>query len=222
MIRQMFVGLTTEGCTDIRFLYSIVKRTFNEIALQESQYDIDIYVYKLDTSKVGLSFTDYVVQASRDGVRNFGMMALAIHTDADDNTYEERMGNKIIPAQKELDGLKEDICRVLTPVIPVRMTEAWMLADKQLLKDEIGTTKSDDELGINHDPESMSDPKQVVKEAIRIAESGTSKRRHKLHISELYSIIGDKLRISELMRLKSYRSFQEAVRDTYRKYNYIL
>ena len=97
-----------------------------------------------------------------------------------------------------------------------------MLADKQLLKDEIGTTKSDDELGINHDPESMSDPKQVVKEAIRIAESGTSKRRHKLHISELYSIIGDKLRISELMKLKSYRSFQEAVRDTYRKYNYIL
>ena len=86
------------------------------------------------------------------------MMSLAIHTDADDNTCEERMGNKIIPAQKELDGLKEDICRVLTPVIPVRMTEAWMLADKQLLKDEIGTTKSDDELGINHDPESMSDP----------------------------------------------------------------
>lgn len=95
MNKQMFVGLAAEGTTDIRFLTSIVKRTLNEVAFQESRYNIDIYVNDIDVSKSGLSFTEYVANASREGVRQFGMMALAIHTDADTNTYEERFKNKI-------------------------------------------------------------------------------------------------------------------------------
>lgn len=42
MGRQIFIGLATEGTTDIRFLESIVHRTFEDIALNEGQVDIDI------------------------------------------------------------------------------------------------------------------------------------------------------------------------------------
>ena len=55
MNKQMFVGLAAEGTTDIRFLTSIVKRTLNEVAFQESRYNIDIYVNDIDVSKSGLS-----------------------------------------------------------------------------------------------------------------------------------------------------------------------
>lgn len=221
MVVQIFIGLATEGTTDIRFFESIVRRTFQEIALQECRPDIDIEIRRLNTKKTGLSFTEYVKQASYDGVKDFGMMVLAIHADADKETYDGRKKYNIDPAQEELDKQGDDYCKILTPVIPVRMMEAWMLADKELLKSEIGTTKSDNDLKINRDPETIADPKAVIEEAIRIAQSDLPKRRQRLTISDLYAIIGDKISINKLLSLDSYQKFQDEVRATYRTLNYM-
>ena len=220
MSKQIIVGLITEGPTDTRFLESIVRRTFEDIAFECSQ-DIDIFVHTLKTSKVGLSFVDYTKKASNEGVKSLGIMALAVHTDADRDTYNERINNKITPAQTALNEMNDDYCKLLTPVIPVKMIEAWMLADKELLKSEIGTSKSDNDLGINRDPETIADPKSVIEEAIRIATEHLPRRRQKLSISELYAIIGDTVSITELAKLDSYRKFQDAVRNTYRTLNYM-
>lgn len=221
MVVQIFIGLATERTTDIRFFESIVRRTFQEIALQECRPDIDIDIRRLNTKKTGLSFTEYVKQASYDGVKDFGMMVLAIHADADKETYDGRKKYNIDPAQEELDKQGDDYCKILTPVIPVRMMEAWMLADKELLKSEIGTTKSDNDLKINRDPETIADPKAVIEEAIRIAQSDLPKRRQRLTISDLYAIIGDKISINKLLSLDSYQKFQDEVRATYRTLNYM-
>lgn len=221
MGKQIFIGLATEGTTDVRFLKSIIHRTFQDIALKECLQDIDIYVHILKTSKSGLSFSEYVANASSDGVKEIGIMTLAIHTDADRDTYEARMSNKIIPAQNKLNGLDDTYCKLLTPVIPVRMVEAWMLADTQLLKEEIGTSKSDHDLGINRNPETLADPKQTIEQAIRIATEHLPKRRQRLSISDLYAIIGDTIDITALTKLNSYQKFQEAVRSTYIALNYM-
>ena len=221
MTVQIFIGLATEGTTDIRFFESIVRRTFQEIALRECRPDIDIDIRRLNTKKTGRSFIEYVKQASYDGVKDFGMMVLAIHADADRETYDGRRRYNIDPAQEELDKQGDDYCKILAPVIPVRMMEAWMLADKELLKSEIGTTKSDNDLRINRDPESIADPKAVIEEAIRIAQSDLPKRRQRLTISDLYAIIGDKIGLDRLSLLKSYLRFQEEVRNTYRTLNYM-
>ena len=221
MVVQIFIGLATERTTDIRFFESIVRHTFQEIALQECRPDIDIDIRRLNTKKTGLSFTEYVKQASYDGVKDFGMMVLAIHADADKETYDGRKKYNIDPAQEELDKQGDDYCKILTPVIPVRMMEAWMLADKELLKSEIGTTKSDNDLKINRDPETIADPKAVIEEAIRIAQSDLPKRRQRLTISDLYAIIGDKISINKLLSLDSYQKFQDEVRATYRTLNYM-
>lgn len=220
MSKKIIVGLITEGPTDIRFLESIVRRTFEDIAFECLQ-DIDVSVHTLKTSKVGLSFVEYIMKASNDGVTSFDIMTLTIHTDADRDTYDERINNKIIPAQTALNGMNDDYCKLLTPVIPIRMIEAWMLADKELLKSEIGTSKSDNDLGINRNPEKIADPKSVIEKAIRIATEHLPRRRQRLSISELYAIIGDTVSITELTKLDSYRKFQEAVRNTYRALNYM-
>lgn len=221
MIVQIFIGLATEGTTDIQFFESIVRRTFQEVALRECRPDIDIDIRRLNTKKTGRSFVEYVKQASYNGVKDFGMMVLAIHADADRETYDGRRRYNIDPAQEELDKQGDDYCKILTPVIPVRMMEAWMLADKDLLKSEIGTTKSDNDLRINRDPESIADPKAVIEEAIRIAQSDLPKRRQRLTISDLYAIIGDKIGLDRLSLLNSYQRFQEEVRNTYRTLNYM-
>ena len=218
---QIFIGLATEGTTDIRFFESIVRRTFQEIALRECRPDIDIDIRRLNTKKTGRSFVEYVKQASYDGVKDFGMMVLAVHADADRETYDVRRKYNIDPTQEELDKQGNDYCKILTPVIPVRMMEAWMLADKDLLKSEIGTTKTDNDLGINRDPESIADPKEVIDVAIRIAQSDLPKRRQRLTISDLYAIIGDKIGLDKLSLLNSYQRFQEEVRNTYRTLKYM-
>lgn len=220
MGKQIVIGLITEGPTDIRFLESIVRRTFEHIAFECTQ-DVDIFVHTLKISKIGLPFVDYIKKAANDGIVSLGIMTLAVHTDSDRDTYEERMNNKIVPAQNVLNELNDNYCKLLTPVIPVRMIEAWMLADKGLLKKEIGTDKSDDELGINRLPETIADPKFVIENAIRIATEHLPKRRQKLSISDLYAIIGDTIGIAKLERLDSYRRLQDAVRNTYRALNYM-
>ena len=106
MGKQIIVGLITEGSTDVRFLESIVRRTFEDIAFECTQ-DIDIFVHILKTPKIG-TFVDYTKNASNDGVTSYGIMTLAVHTDADRDTYQERMNNKIDPAKNALNKLNED------------------------------------------------------------------------------------------------------------------
>lgn len=221
MIRQIFVGLVTEGPTDNRFLESVVKRTFENIAF-ECKHDVDTYIRLINVKKVSLNFVEYIEAASKAGMSEIGVMTLGVHTDADRDTYEERIKNKIEPVRNHLAKLADaEYCKLITPIIPVRMIEAWMLADKQLLREEIGTDMSDNELGINKDPEMIADPKAVIERAIKIATAHLPKRRQRLSIAELYSSIGTKIEIEALLQLTSYRKFQEEVRETYRALNYM-
>lgn len=216
MSKQIFVGLTTEGTTDIRFLENIVRRTFEDVAFECPQ-DVEVYLYAIPSLKIGKSFPQYVKDTSRLAWEMYGVMSLAVHTDADRDSYEERLANKIEPARRELEGLdQEEYCKLLTPVIPVRMMEAWMLADKKLFKEEIGTDLSDAALGIERDPEVLPDPKSIIEEAIRIATDGLPKRRSRPTIAELYEVIGNAISTDALMSLSSYRKFKEEVRETFR------
>lgn len=100
------------------------------------------------------------------------------------------------------------------------MTEAWILADKQLLKQQIGTTLSDTELNLNKDLESISNPKQAIENAIRIARQNIVKRRRRnLGIGELYAPLGQLINIDQLMDLKSYRQFWDNVINSLKQLN---
>lgn len=222
MGKQVFIGLTTEGTTDIRFLESIVLRTFHDIAFNECTQDVDILLHVVKVDKVGCNFAEYVLRAAREGLLNYGIHTLVVHTDSDRDTYEERIGNKITPALQIIRLQSDDeCCKLLTPIIPVKMMEAWMLADRQLLKEEIGTSKSDEDLGLCRDPESIANPKALIEEAIRIATEDLPKRRQRLSISDLYGIIGTKIDLEKLSTLPSYIQFKERVRETYRELKYL-
>ena len=222
MAKQVFIGLTTEGTTDIRFLESIVERTFIEVAF-ECNKDIEPYVRCINVEKVSLSFNEYIEKAFLQGVDEMGMSVLCVHTDADGKDASKVYREKINPAKAFLADRETDDSRILTPVVPVHMVEAWMLADKQLLKKEIGTVASDAELGINRMPESFADPKEVISNAIRVARQGMPKRRRRnLDISDLYASIGTKIELKKLGTLPSYNNFKEEVRMAYRMLNLLV
>lgn len=222
MSRQLFIGLAVEGNTDRRFLRSVVLRSFKRILFEECDQDVDIEVFDLSTPKTGRSFREFVADASKDGVQRYGILVLAVHADSDRETLRQRMEDKFIPAQNYLDEMPEDTyCRIMTPVIPIKMIEAWMLADTGLLREEIGTEMTDAELGFARNPETIADPKQVIQDAIRTALSVLPKKRRQLSINDLYEILGDEIPLVSLDRLPSFQAFTQAARESLIQLHYI-
>jgi hypothetical protein len=212
----------SEGKTDNRFLKNVVKRSFDEIGF-ECNSEVETVIIPIEIEESDLSFVEKVTKASKKGTEKFGIMILCIHADADAPDEEQTMKNKIDPANCALlSTFGSDLCKILVAVIPVQMIEAWMLADKELLKREIGTNKNDHELGIHRHPELIADPKFTIQEAIRIARAElTKRRRYNLSISELYLPLGQKIAIEKLDILPSFQKFKNSIRDAYRKLNYM-
>ena len=202
----------------MRFLESIIQRSFEEIALGCVGI-VEIFPI-VHIKKTQGGFIDSVRRAAKEAGER-GIMILCIHADADDISDSRAFDNKINPAfaavwQHENSGL----CKNLVAVVPVQMSEAWMLSDKALLKYEIGTDKTDSELGLDRYPEDYSDPKNTIAEAINIAESDlTRRKRGKLKVTDLYSIIGQKVSLVKLDALPSYSKFNNAVREAFKKMN---
>ncbi|MFB2833149.1 DUF4276 family protein [Floridanema evergladense] len=219
MIPQIIIAYATEGTTDMGFLKSVIKRTFEEVALEYLQ-ELEI-VDPIHISKFGGSIEEKALHYASQAVDN-GATILCFHVDADDRNDETAFKYLIFPAFDAIKKEKTAVCKNLVAIVPVQMTEAWMLADKELLKRQLGTKKNDEELGINKNPEDFSDPKNIIESAIRIArEHLTKRRRRKLTISELYQPIGQTIKLNKLDTLPSYQKFKEAVRDAFKQLNYL-
>ncbi len=220
MVKQIIIGFTTEGATDVRFLESIIQRSFESVAF-ECNGQIEILPIQ-HIEKISGNFNDAVKNNAKLAMK-IGIMVLCVHCDADDTEDTSTFNNKINPAFDNITKLNDNsICNNLVAVVPVAMTEAWMLSNTNLLKDEIGTNKSDAELGIDKHPEKYSNPKACIENAIRIGRKDLAKhRRRDLTISQLYLPIGQKIALSDLENLLSYRRFKESVRTAFRKLNYL-
>ena len=214
---QIYIGLFTEGSTDIRFLEPIVEKSFLQIAELQSSVDIEITVQPIIINKKGKNFVEQVQEALTIGYDKYGISILCVQADADDKKLDATYKNKI---NKTLDLLtnSEIKCKNIVALIPIQETEAWMLADKELLKIQIGTNKIDAELGIHREPENIANPKETIENAIRIARVGlTKKRRHDLKIDELYALMGQSIKLSKLDSLSSFQDFKNNIIATFKQ-----
>ena len=210
-IKQIIIALATEGSSDHRFLPNIIQRTFERVAFEDQQ-EIEIFepicLSQISGENIREKAKKYAIQAVEKGA-----MVLCFHADADDkDVFKERIN----PAFNAIKSDERDLCKNLVAIVPIQMTEAWILADKELLKKELCTNKSDSELAIDKEPESFSNPKETIKNAINKAREGMTKRyRNKLKIDDLYSPLATTIELSKLESLSSYKKFEEAVRDIF-------
>jgi hypothetical protein len=222
MSNFILAGLFTEGSTDVRFLSSVVERTLFEVAYDCSgSIETALEVVEIDRS--GLSFLDQISLASEIGYKNLGITILFVHVDSDDEDDTNAFKSKIIPAiEKVSQQDKSKYCTDVVAIVPIQMTESWMIADTELLKSEIGVNKLDTELGIHLNPETINDPKGLIKEVIKVSKEGmTMRKRSKgLDISDLYQIIGQKIELTQLEKLSSYQKFKESLIDKLREMNF--
>lgn len=222
MSNFILAGLFTEGTTDIRFLLSVVERTLQDVAF-DCTGDIETRVEAISIDKKDLNFNAQVLEASKEGFEKFGVLLLFVHTDSDDFDDDLIFNTKIYPANLILSEQDENLyCKNMVAIVPIQMTESWMIADRLLLKEEIGINKSDAELGIHLNPENLNDPKSVITEIIRLSKDETTKRKRSkgLKISDLYQIIGQKIELSELEKLSSYVKFKNSLIEKLRELNF--
>lgn len=216
----LMLGYTTEGTTDKRFFDSIIERTFQNL-LYQSPTEIEIFKPVYLTPPRNTGFIEKVIHAAREATE-IGAMILCVHTDADADNDKSAFEEKIHPAFERVFNLEDELlCKNLCAVVPVYMTEAWMLADKELFKQEIYTEKTDQDLGIDHYPETYNNPKKVIMDAIRIAQQDMPKKSAGFDISDLYQPLGQQIPLLKLGYLESYKKFVEAARNALIQMNYL-
>jgi len=214
MSEILTIALHAEGTTDYRFFKPIIQRTIEDIILN-SDCDIELYPILDIHKETGDNYCDEIIKVSKKAYEA-GIKCLILHCDSDAETIDNVMHNKIFPActavKEHAD--KNLMCNKLIPLIPVYMTEAWMLADIELLKSEIcATTQTNQSLGFTRNAQSYADPKTLIKDAITIAQQDTTKRRRTFNISELYSPLGQKINLDLLKQLTSYQKFYSQLKD---------
>ncbi|MFM2028188.1 MAG: hypothetical protein RLZZ339_2905 [Cyanobacteriota bacterium] len=140
-IKQIIIALATEGSSDHRFLPNIIQRTFERVAF-DGQQEIEIFepicLPQISGENIREKAKKYASQAVEKGA-----MVLCFHADADDKTDENAFKERINPAFNAIKSDERDLCKNLVAIVPIQMTEAWILADKELLKKELCTNKSD-------------------------------------------------------------------------------
>lgn len=219
---QLYIGFTVEGTTDTRFLTQIIQNVFEETAF-ECRTDVEIEDVRIvEVPKT--QFVETICNASNKAATEYGMSVLCVHADSDARTIDDVITYKFSPLFYALDSLGNDShCKNIVPIIPIQMNEAWMLADKELLKAKINAASNrDEELGLQRTPESYADPKQAIEDAIRIAQAGKTKRtRKELSIGDLYDELGQSISLERLRTIASFNAFESNVRNAFRQLGYI-
>ncbi len=205
-----FIG---EGNTDDRFIPNIAERLILQELIDDNK---EAVINWHPINKEGDSAEQVILNAA---IQARYCTTLIVHSDADDRIPDNAMNNKIQPGINAISNYKEDCCRSITVVIPITETEAWMLVDKDLLKEEMNTTLSNHDLGLTYQLnriETIADPKQTILDAIQTHHQSLPRKRRKsaVTIGELYEPISQQLDLRKLEILESYNSFKENLLNT--------
>lgn len=217
----LVMGLYVEGPTDDRFLPVIIQRTAAQILLQYDRFEIEVLEPIVLKKHPDISSRDEsILQAARDAN---GFHTLIVHSDADGPTQDEAFRYRFEPGNRLVQACTENVCKDILPIIPVRMMEAWMLADIDQLREALGTKMSQQELGLHarvNKVESHHNPKAVIESIIR--RTYPDKPQYWSRIKgQLYADLAPMIRLSRLNNVPAYQQFVRDLTSTLKAINII-
>lgn len=100
---------------------------------------------------------------------------VVVHRDAD-NVGSAVRRNEIEAAIRQIDA---EVC--CCPIVPVKMTEAWLLLDEANIRQVAGNPRGREPLKLPklHEVERVADPKDLLKQALLAASGATGRRRER-------------------------------------------
>lgn len=143
-------------------------------------------------------------------VESYPCDLLFIHRDAEGDALEAR-SRQIDEALegRQLGGSKA------VRVVPVRMTEAWLLFDEGAIRAAAGNPESRVDLLLPklNAIERHADPKQLLHEALRSASECTGRRRDRLRVHARVHRVAELIQdFSPLRALPAFRAFEDSTR----------
>lgn len=217
----LVLALYAEGSTDDRFLPPIIQRTAERIITQYGQDFVDVSEPIIVPKQQDRRREDGILSAAR---HVYDYHALIVHSDADDRTPDRALSQRIQPGFDLVSRTNGKVCKHLIPVIPVRMIEAWMLADHIALREVIGTDLSPQNLGLPSRPaevERDANPKRTLNEVIQRVISNRPHRRRLLDFSTRQEYLARKINLDTLYLVPSYKDFFMNFKKTLAELNFI-
>lgn len=161
-----------------------------------------------------------ILQAARDAC---GYHTLIVHADADGPTQDEAIRYRFEPGNRLVQACTENICKDILPIIPVRMIEAWMLADTDQFRKALGTTMSQQVLGLHSKAkhvESYHNPKAVIDSIIQQTYPDKPRQWGRIR-GQLYADLAPMIRLSRLNDVPAYQQFIYDLTSTLKAINMI-
>ena len=198
MVRQLTYALVADGGTD-RVLQPIIERSIRCI-------DPAVEILEPEFRKRRGPVAEYLSKY------HHGAMLLFVHRDAEGTGPEAR--------RVEFAHVNDE--RVV-PLIPVRMTEAWLLGDADAIARAAGRPGANIQLPPSHSVENIANPKSLLESLLIEAAGRPTGRKRKQFIKHLTS---HRINVAAYLRdfsvldgLSAYRQF---LRDLQRAYPYAL
>ena len=220
-MNMLVMGLYVEGPTDNRFLPVIIQRTAEHILLQNNRPEVVVLEPIVIKKHPDISRrSESILQAARDAS---GFHSLIVHADADGPTRDEAYRYRFEPGNKLVQASKENVCKDIVPIIPVRMIEAWMLADIDQLSKALGIKFRWQEFGLRFGAkhvESYQDPKSVIDKIIQ--QIYPDKPQNWLRIrGQLYADLAPMIHLNKLNEIPAYQQFVYDLTGALKAINFI-
>jgi hypothetical protein len=194
-MRPLTVGLFAEGKSDLQFLGGVLERQLTKLSFEGGEFDFSgVLPAQVSTVSVASRLDEAVVGAAA------GCNLVFVHHDHNE-------AGKIEALRGRLDSAGVARGRIVA-VVPVRETEAWMLADREALAAIRGTRLE----GVPDSAralEGLADPKATL----RTARGGSVD-------DELFQRLGNTVRLDRLAELPAYQSFLQDLDTALKELNF--
>jgi predicted RecB family endonuclease len=213
MLKQLYVAFTGEGATDETFLSIIIRRTLEAISLREGgAFDI------MDIIWLGSSKGANTLERTREAYQA-GAQILFIHRDTDQHSYEVTFQRHIQPIMDELPLEIREKLSIVSLLIKHEQ-ETWMLADLDTLDEILGNKLDRAVLNLPPDLESRANTKELLKEAIRMANVGQTRGRG-FKLDAVVERLANEIDLEQLKRLPGYQRFVQETEEALREIGYL-
>jgi hypothetical protein len=208
-MRLLSSALYCEGSTDAQFLRPVLQRLCERTAARAREpVDVpEVLILEDEPRHRDLVRAERIELSAKasDGA----WVVLFIHADADSRDARTARSDRVAPAIERLVGFLGQM-RQAVPVVPVRMTDAWVLADVDAFRSGVGTTLDDRALGLAdvaaRGADQVNDPKALLLAAFDAA-------RPRIRPAQRAAFVGRIGAMSSFECLQRFQAFRQLESD---------
>jgi len=162
-MRYLTSALLCEGATDERFLPPLLTRTLEDLCRANFDQEVEVARVQPLRKKGGPRPIPEMISLVEE---NSGYFSI-VYFHHDQGAHRQQVERDWLDPLRAAWGSRREL---MIEVVPVRETEAWLLADGEAIRSALGVAWTDDGMGLPSAPklvEHIADPKDVLNRVVR-------------------------------------------------------